>query len=31
VRAGRPGIVMTVRAYPMVHAQELLVRVAGTP
>jgi len=31
VRAGQPGIVMTVRAYPMVHAQELLVRVAGTP
>jgi predicted deacylase len=30
IRAGRPGIVMTVRAYPMVHAQELLVRVAGT-
>lgn len=30
VRAGRSGIVMTVRAYPMIHAQELLVRVAGT-
>ncbi len=30
VRAGRAGIVMTVRAYPMVHAQELLARVAGT-
>ncbi len=30
IRAGRPGVVMTVRAYPMVHAQELLVRVAGT-
>ena len=30
VRAGRRGVVMTVRAYPMVYAQELLVRVAGT-
>jgi predicted deacylase len=30
VRAARSGIVMTVRAYPMVHAQELLVRVART-
>ena len=30
VRAGRRGVVMTVRAYPMIHAQELLVRVAGT-
>lgn len=30
LRAGRPGVVMTVRTYPMVHAQELLVRVAGT-
>jgi uncharacterized protein len=30
IRAGRRGVVMTVRAYPMVHAQELLVRVAGT-
>ena len=30
IRAGRTGVVMTVRAYPMVHAQELLVRVAGT-
>ena len=30
VRAGRAGIVMTVRAYPMIHSQELLVRVAGT-
>lgn len=29
VRAGRPGVVMTVRAHPMVHAQELLVRIAG--
>jgi predicted deacylase len=28
-RAGRAGVVMTVRSYPMVHAQELLVRVAG--
>jgi Predicted deacylase len=31
VRAQRKGVVMTVRAWPMVHAQELLVRVAGTP
>jgi predicted deacylase len=30
VRARRVGVVMTMRAYPMVHAQELLVRVAGT-
>jgi predicted deacylase len=30
IRAGHNGVVMTVRAYPMVHAQELLVRVAGT-
>ena len=30
VRAGRTGVVMTVRAYPMIHAAELLVRVAGT-
>jgi len=30
VRAARKGVVMTVRAYPMVYAQELLVRVAGT-
>jgi predicted deacylase len=30
IRAGRSGVVMTVRAYPMVHAAELLVRVAGT-
>ena len=30
VRAQRSGVVMTVRAWPMVHAQELLVRVAGT-
>ena len=30
VRAGRPGVVMTVRAWPMVHAEELLVRIAGT-
>ena len=30
VRAARPGVVMTARAYPLVHAQELLIRVAGT-
>ena len=30
VRAGRTGVVMTVRANPLVHAQELVVRVAGT-
>ena len=30
LRAQRPGVVMTIRAWPMVHAQELLVRVAGT-
>ena len=30
VRAQRSGVVMTVRAWPMVHAQELLVRVAET-
>jgi len=30
IRAGRDGVVMTLRAYPMVHAQELLVRIAGT-
>lgn len=30
IRAGRRGVVFTVRAYPMVHAQELLVRIAGT-
>ncbi len=29
VRASRSGVVMTVRAYPLVHAQELLVRVAS--
>jgi predicted deacylase len=29
VRAGSRGVVMTVRAYPMIHAQELLVRVAS--
>ncbi len=29
VRAGRRGVVLTVRAYPLVHAQELLVRIAG--
>ncbi|NOY28079.1 MAG: hypothetical protein GXP62_19615 [Oligoflexia bacterium] len=31
IRAGRPGIVMTLRVYPMVHARELLLRIAGTP
>ena len=31
LRAACTGVVMTVRAWPMVHAQELLVRVAGTP
>lgn len=30
VRAACTGVVMTIRAYPMIHAQELLVRVAGT-
>lgn len=30
IRADRIGIVTLVRTYPMVHAQELLVRVAGT-
>ncbi len=30
VRARHAGVVMTVRAWPMVHAQELLVRVAET-
>ena len=30
IRADRIGVVTTVRSYPMVHAQELLVRVAGT-
>lgn len=30
IRAGRAGVVMTLRANPLVHAQELLVRVAGT-
>jgi uncharacterized protein len=29
IRASGSGIVMTVRAWPMVHAQELLVRVAN--
>ena len=29
VRADRTGIVSTVRVYPMVHAQELLVRISG--
>ena len=28
VRARRAGLVLAVRLYPMVHAQELLVRVA---
>jgi predicted deacylase len=28
VRATRPGVVVTVRRYPVVHARELLVRVA---
>ena len=30
VRSSVTGVVMTIRAYPMIHAQELLVRVAGT-
>ena len=30
IRAKKPGIVMTLRANPLVHAQELLVRIAGT-
>ena len=30
VRALCTGVVMTIRAYPMIHSQELLVRVAGT-
>ena len=30
VRAARSGVVMTVRAHPLVHAQELLVRIAGS-
>jgi predicted deacylase len=30
IRALRSGVVMTLRAYPMVHAQELLTRVAST-
>ncbi len=29
VRATRGGVVVTLRLYPMVHAQELLLRVAG--
>jgi predicted deacylase len=29
VRAGRSGVVLGLRVYPMVHAQELLVRVAA--
>jgi len=31
VRASRAGVVLSLRAYPMVHSQELLVRVAWTP
>jgi predicted deacylase len=31
VRASRAGIVLALRVYPMVHAQELLVRVAEVP
>ncbi|MEL6349264.1 MAG: succinylglutamate desuccinylase/aspartoacylase family protein [Myxococcota bacterium] len=30
IRAGRRGVVMTLRATPLVHSQELLVRVAST-
>lgn len=30
IRAGRRGVVMTLRANPLVHAQELLARVATT-
>jgi len=30
VRSSVTGVVMTIRAYPMIHSQELLVRVAGT-
>jgi len=30
IRAGRRGVIMTLRANPLIHAQELLVRVAGT-
>lgn len=29
-RARREGVVMSLRAYPLVHGQELLVRIAGT-
>jgi predicted deacylase len=29
LRARRPGVVMTVRAWPMVHAQELVLRLAA--
>ena len=28
--ADRKGVVMTLRANPMIHAQELLVRIAET-
>lgn len=31
VRAKRDGVVMSMRCYPVVHARELLVRVAETP
>lgn len=31
VRADREGVVVTVRRYPVIHARELLVRVAGEP
>lgn len=31
LRAQRSGVVATIRAWPMVHAQELLVRVAAVP
>ncbi|MFZ5478507.1 MAG: succinylglutamate desuccinylase/aspartoacylase family protein [Myxococcota bacterium] len=31
VRATRAGVVLAVRVYPMVHAQELVVRVAEEP
>ena len=30
IRADRKGVVMTLRANPMIHAQELLVRIAET-
>lgn len=31
LRANRDGLVITLRLYPMVHAQELLLRVAAIP